>query len=91
MRLRCKVGRNRGTRDDEGAMSTTGPPSPGGRGGLRRKIVVKVEICAREADKVAVSCVRKFWYDLWRSSGQALMMEQISRPIVLLAGLNWWR
>ena len=91
MRFRCKAGRNRGTRDDEGATSTMGPPSPGGRGGSRRKIVVKAEIRAREADKVAVLCVRKFRYDLWRSSGWALTMEQISRPIVLLAGSNWWR
>ena len=50
MILRCKAGRNRGTRDDDGAMSTTGPPSLGGRGGSRRKIVVKAEIRAREAD-----------------------------------------
>ena len=89
MILRCKAGRNRRMRDDDGAMSTTGPPSPGGRGGLRRNIVVKAEIRAREADNVAVSCVRKFRYDLWRSSGRALMTEQISRPIVLLAGSNW--
>ena len=47
-------------RDDEGVMSTTGPPSPGGQGGLRQKIEVRVEICAREADKVMVLCVRKF-------------------------------
>ena len=86
---RCKAGRNRGTRDDKGATSTTGPPSPGGRGGSRRNIVIKVEIHVREADNVAVSCVRKFRYDLWRSSGRALMTEQISRPIVLLAGSNW--
>ena len=54
MILRCKAGRNRGTRDDEGATSTTGPPSPGGRGGSRRNIVVKAEIRAREADNVAI-------------------------------------
>ena len=75
MRFRCKVGQNRGTRDDEGATSTTGPPSLGGRGGSRRKIVVKVEIRVREADKVVVSCARKFWYDPWRSSGRALTTE----------------
>ena len=88
---RCKAGRNRGTRDDKGATSTMGPPSPGGRGGSRRNIVVKVEIHAREADNVAVSWARKFRYDPWRSSGRALTTEQISRPIVLLAGSNWWR
>ena len=88
MRSRCKAGRNCRMRDDEGAMSTMGPPSPGGRGGSRWKIVVKAEIRAREADKVAVSCARKFRYDLWRSSGRALMTEQVSRPIVLLAGSN---
>ena len=63
MRFRCKAGRNRGTRDDYGATSTTGPPSPGGRGGSRQKIVIKAEIRAREADKVVVSCARKFRYD----------------------------
>ena len=89
MILRCKAGRNCGTRDNDGAMSTTGPPSLGGRGGLRRKIVVKAEIRAREADKVAVSYARKFRYDPWRSSGRALTTEQISRPIVLLARSNW--
>ena len=78
MRFRCKVGQNCGMRDDKGATSTMGPPSLGGQGGSRRKIVVKAEIRAREADKVAVSCTRKFRYDPWRSSGQALTMEQIS-------------
>ena len=91
MRFRCKVGWNRGTRDDDGATSTTGLLSPGSRGGSRRKIVIKAEIRAREADKVAVLCARKFRYDPWRSSGWALTTEQISRPIVLLAGSNWWR
>ena len=91
MILRCKAGWNRRTRDDEGAMSTTGPLSPGGRGGSRRNIVVKAEIRAREADNVAVSCARKFRYDPWRSSGRALTTEQISRLIVLLARSNWWR
>ena len=75
-------------RDEEGATRTTGPPSPGGRGGSRRKIDVKAEIRAMEVASAAVSCSRNFRYNPWRSRGRASMTEQISSPMVLRVGSN---